>query len=243
MPKLGVNIDHIATLRQARGGNEPDPIAGAVIAELAGADGITIHLREDRRHMQDRDLKLLRQIVKTKLNLEMANNKEIIKIALSVVPDMITIVPEKREELTTEGGLDVLTNSHSIEETINLFRSNNILVSLFIDPDPDQIKEARKIKTDFVEIHTGKYANSKTEIEMLKELNLIEKAVELADKSGLRINAGHGLNYKNVIPIAHLHKIEELNIGHSIISRSVLVGLDKAIREMIEAIHYGEEIL
>ncbi|MBI5417848.1 pyridoxine 5'-phosphate synthase [Candidatus Poribacteria bacterium] len=243
MPKLGVNIDHVATLRQARGGVEPDPIAAAVIAELAGADGITIHLREDRRHMQDRDLKLLRHIVKSKLNLEMANNKDIIKIALSVLPDMITLVPEKREELTTEGGLDVISNSKALAETIELFRSSHVLVSIFIDPDITQIKEAGKINADFIEIHTGKYANSGTETEMLKELEAIQDAIKAAEKSGLRINAGHGLNYKNVIPIARLHKIEEVNIGHSIISRAVLVGLDKAVREMLDAIRYGEEIV
>ncbi len=243
MPKLGVNIDHIATLRQARGGIEPDPIAAAVIAELAGADGITIHLREDRRHIQDRDFKLLRQIVKTKLNLEMANNADVKKIALSVLPDMITLVPEKRQELTTEGGLDVISNSQALFEIVELFKSNNVLVSLFIDPDTAQIKEAAKINADFIEIHTGKYANSKTESEMLKELQAIQDAVKFADKQRLRINAGHGLNYKNVIPIARIHNIEELNIGHSIISRAVLVGLDKAVREMIDAINYGEEII
>ncbi|MBI4652374.1 pyridoxine 5'-phosphate synthase, partial [Candidatus Desantisbacteria bacterium] len=195
-------------------------------------------------HIQDRDLKVLRQIVKTKLNLEMANNKDIIKLALSEIhPDMITLVPEKRQELTTEGGLDVISNSQSLSETIELFRSNHILVSLFIDPDPAQIKEAGRIKAEFIEIHTGKYAESKTEESMLAEMENIENTIKTADKLGLRINAGHGLNYKNVIPLARFQLIEEFNIGHSIISRAVLVGLDKAVREMIDAIRYGEEIL
>lgn len=234
MIKLGVNIDHIATLRQARGGVEPDPVAGAVIAELAGADGITVHLREDRRHIQDRDIRLLRETVRTRLNLEMAVSDEIIKIALFTKPEQCTLVPEKREELTTEGGLDCVKNFDKICAAVKKLSKGKISISLFIDPDPEQIKKAAKTGAEFIELHTGNYANAKEEKDIERELIKLKRCTALAKKSGLRINAGHGLNYINVRPVARIPDIEELNIGHSIISRAVLVGLDKAVREMKE---------
>lgn len=239
MAKLGVNIDHVATIRQARGGSEPDPVAAAAIAELAGADGITIHLREDRRHIQDRDLKILRQVVKTKLNLEMAATDEMVEIALAVKPDMCTLVPEKRQELTTEGGLDVRLHAQSIENAIARLHDGGILTSLFIDPDADQIKAANKIGADYVEIHTGSFADAvdwKTEEQ---ELIKIENAIKLSTKLGLGVNAGHGLNYTNIKKVAALGGVEEYNIGHSIISKAVLVGLDRAVRDMVELIKYA----
>jgi pyridoxine 5-phosphate synthase len=239
MARLGVNIDHVATIRQARGGVEPDPVAAAVIAELAGADGITIHLREDRRHIQDRDLKLLRETVKTRLNLEMAATREMVAIALSVKPDICTLVPEKRQELTTEGGLDVRLNMQNIAETVERLQEGDLLVSLFIDPDPDQIKASDKVGADYVEIHTGSFAEAKDWKSQEQELIKIENAVKLAAKLGLGVNAGHGLNYTNIKKVAAVGGIAEYNIGHSIISRAVLVGLDRAVREMIDLIKYA----
>lgn len=239
MAKLGVNIDHVATIRQARGGTEPDPVAAAAIAELAGADGITIHLREDRRHIQDRDLKLLRQTVGTKLNLEMAATEEMIGIALGVKPDMCTLVPEKRQELTTEGGLDVILNAQSLENAIASLQDGGILVSLFIDPDPDQIRKSARIGADYVEVHTGSFAEADDWKAEERELIKIENAIKLAAKLGLGVNAGHGLNYTNIKKVAALGGVEEFNIGHSIISKAVLVGLDRAVRDMIELIKYA----
>ena len=239
MARLGVNIDHVATIRQARGAAEPDPVAAAVIAELAGADGITIHLREDRRHIQDRDLKLLRETVKTKLNLEMAATREMIAIALAVKPDMCTLVPEKRQELTTEGGLDVRLNMQNIAEAVERLQEGDLLVSLFVDPDPDQIKAANKVGADCVEIHTGSFAEAKEWKSQEQELIKIENAVKLAAKLGLGVNAGHGLNYTNIKKVTAVGGIEEYNIGHSIISRAVLVGLDQAVREMVDLIKYA----
>jgi pyridoxine 5-phosphate synthase len=239
MARLGVNIDHVATIRQARGGVEPDPVAAAVIAELAGADGITVHLREDRRHIQDRDLRLLRETVKTKLNLEMAATREMVGTALSLKPDICTLVPEKRQELTTEGGLDVRINMQQITEAVDLLHEGGIPVSLFIDPDPDQTKAADKTGADYIEIHTGAFAEAKDWKSQEPELIKIENAVKLARKLGLGVNAGHGLNYVNIKRIAVIGGIEEYNIGHSIISRAVLVGLDRAVREMVELIKYA----
>jgi pyridoxine 5-phosphate synthase len=239
MARLGVNIDHVATIRQARGGTEPDPVSAAAIAELAGADGITIHLREDRRHINDRDLKLLRDTVKTRLNLEMAATREMIDIALSVKPDICTLVPEKRQELTTEGGQDVRLNMQNIAEAVERLQEEDLLVSLFIDPDPDQIKAADKVGADYVEIHTGAFAEAKVWKSQEQELIKIENAVKLAAKLGLGVNAGHGLNYTNVKKVAAIRGIEEYNIGHSIISRAVLVGLDRAVREMVDLIKYA----
>jgi pyridoxine 5-phosphate synthase len=239
MAKLGVNIDHVATIRQARGGSEPDPVAAAVIAELAGADGITVHLREDRRHIQDRDLKVLRQTVRTRINLEMAATDEMVNIAVAVKPEACTLVPEKRQELTTEGGLDVRLNAASIGAAIERLQQNGIVVSLFVDPDPDQIKIANKIGADYVEIHTGAFAEARTWKKQEQEILKIENAVKLATKLGLGVNAGHGLNYQNVKMVAALGGIEEFNIGHAIISRAVLVGLDRAVRDMLELVKYS----
>ncbi len=239
MAKLGVNIDHVATIRQARGGCEPDPVAAAAIAELAGADGITIHLREDRRHIQDRDLKILRKTVRTKLNLEMAATDEMVEIALKVKPDMCTLVPEKRQELTTEGGLDVRLLAQSLEKAIARLHAGGILTSIFIDPDSDQIKAANKIGADYVEIHTGSFAEAPDWKTEEQELIKIENAIKFAAKLGLGVNAGHGLNFSNIKKIAALGGVEEYNIGHSIISKAVLVGLDRAVRDMVELIKYA----
>ncbi len=232
MPKLGVNIDHVATVRQARRGTEPDPVHAAVLAELGGADGITIHLREDRRHIQDRDVKLLREMVKAPLNLEMAASDEIIEIAMQVRPEMATLVPEKREELTTEGGLDVRANRAKVSDAVRRLKDTGIFVSLFIDADFDQVKESKKIGADAIEIHTGRYADARTYEESQREFEKIFESCRLAHKLGLTVNAGHGLNYQNVRQIAKIKEIYELNIGHSIISRAVLVGIERAVREM-----------
>ncbi len=239
MARLAVNVDHVATLRQARGGVEPDPVAAAVIAELAGADGIIVHLREDRRHIQDRDLKLLRHTVKTRLNLEMAATEEMVAIALSIKPEICTLVPEKRQELTTEGGLDVRMNQQAIEKVIEKLQEAGMAVSLFVDPDPDQIKVSNKVGADYVEIHTGAFAEAKEWKNEEQELIKIENAVKLASKLGMGVNAGHGLNYTNIKKIAALGGIEEFNIGHSIMSRAVFVGIDRAVRDMVELIKYA----
>lgn len=233
MIKLGVNIDHVATIRQARRGREPDPVWAAAVCELAGADIITVHLREDRRHINDRDLKLLRQTVGTKLNLEMADTPEIVAIALEVRPEQVTLVPEKREEVTTEGGLDVRSRLDSLQAAAERFRRAGILVSCFIDPDFDQLAAAREAGADFVELHTGAYANAAGEAAAGWELEKLSSAAERGRKLGLRINAGHGLNYLNVKRILGLAGLEELHIGHSIISRAVFSGLDRAVREML----------
>ena len=233
MPRLSVNVDHIATLRQARQGTEPDPVAAAVLAELAGAEGIIVHLREDRRHIQDRDLRLLRQTVQTKLNLEMAATDEMQRIALEVKPEITTLVPEKREELTTEGGLEVASRIAFLTDYIGRLKQGNISVSLFVDPDDRQIAASKKAGADWVEVHTGTYANARTDRDRAREFDKIVEAAKLAASLGLRVGAGHGLNYVNVKPIARIPEVEELNIGHSIISRASLVGLERAVREMI----------
>ncbi|NWF53981.1 MAG: pyridoxine 5'-phosphate synthase [Syntrophaceae bacterium] len=236
MPTLSVNVDHVATVRQARGGKNPDPVAAALLAELAGADGIIVHLREDRRHIQDRDLEVLRKVVKTKLNLEMANTEEIVQIALRVKPDMVTLVPERRQELTTEGGLDVLGQQTSLKPNIARLKKAGIRVSLFIDADPRQVKASKGAGADLVEIHTGKYADAPDEESRKKEFFRIARAISQAHRLGLRINIGHGLDYQNVAPFTALSPIEDYSIGHSIIARAVLVGLDRAVREMKELI-------
>jgi len=230
--KLGVNIDHVATVRQARGVDEPDPVTAAALAELAGADGITVHLREDRRHIQDRDVYLLRRTVKTRLNLEMAATDEMVGIALKVRPDCVTMVPEKREELTTEGGLDVLRHRQVLSNAIDLLQDADILVSLFVAPDGEQIKEAHRLGADYIEIHTGAYCEARSAEAREAELGRIQEAIRLGNKLGLGVNAGHGLNYRNVQAVVALGGIDEFNIGHSIISRAVLVGLERAVREM-----------
>lgn len=235
-PTLGVNIDHIATIRQARRTVEPDPIAAAVLAELGGADGITAHLREDRRHIQDRDVQLLRQTVRTHLNLEMAATDEMIAIALQLKPDYVTLVPERREEVTTEGGLDVAGQRGKIGEAVTQLQSANIPVSLFIDADSKQIQAAAQIQAKFIELHTGTYAEAKNETTRQQELNALKAGCEQALALGLRVNAGHGLTYWNVYPVACLPGMEELNIGHTIISRAALVGMERAVRDMKKAI-------
>lgn len=239
MARLGVNIDHVATIRQARGGVEPDPVTAAAIAELAGADGITIHLREDRRHIQDRDLRLLRQTVKSRLNLEMAATAEMVAIALETKPDMCTLVPEKRQELTTEGGLDVRLNLTEVSDAVRRLQDGGLVVSLFIDADPDQIKSASKSGADYIEIHTGTFADADDWQEEQEELRKIENAIRLARKLELGVNAGHGLNYLNIKKLTSIQGIEEFNIGHSIISRAVFVGLDRAVREMADLVKYA----
>ena len=236
MPHLAINVDHVATIRQARGITEPDPVLAAGICELAGAKGIVVHLREDRRHIQDRDVLLLRRTVKTKLNLEMATAKEIIDIALDIKPDMITLVPEKRQELTTEGGLDVIGNEKKLNKTIKKMSKAGIPVSIFIDPDATQIEAALEVGATFVELHTGRYCDAETEKERDREFRLIEQSAELAFESGLRVNAGHGLDYRTTTRIAALPFIEELSIGHAVITRAVYVGMDQAVREMLDCI-------
>lgn len=234
MPHLAINVDHVATLRQARGIDEPDPVTAAAICELAGAEGIVVHLREDRRHIQDRDVRLLRQTVKSKLNLEMGATEEIIAIALDVDPDMVTLVPEKRKELTTEGGLNVAGQKKRLKEVVARFSDAAIPVSLFIDPDSRQIAAAGEIGATYVEIHTGRYCDAMTEKDREHEFGLVARAAEEAFESGLRVNAGHGLNYLNARRIAALPTIEELSIGHAVMARAILVGLDQAVREMLE---------
>ncbi|MEW5766574.1 MAG: pyridoxine 5'-phosphate synthase [bacterium] len=233
MATLGVNIDHVATVRQARGVSEPDPIAAAVLAELAGCHGITVHLREDRRHIQERDVIILRKVVQTKLNLEMAATAEMIAFARELPPDQATLVPEKREELTTEGGLDVMAQQESLIKVVESLSELGIKVSLFIDPALGQIEAASKTGTHFIELHTGEYARAKSEEDIERELERLKKAASKAVALGLRVNAGHGLNYQNVTPVASIPQVEELNIGHSIISRAVLVGMERAVREML----------
>jgi len=230
--RLSVNIDHIATIRQARKGTEPDPVAAAVLAELSGASGIIAHLREDRRHVQDRDLRLLREVVQTKLNMEMAATDEMERIARQIKPDFSTLVPEKREELTTEGGLEVASRIEFMKVYIGRLREAGITVSLFVDPDEKQIAAAKKAGADWVEIHTGAYANARGAQEQDREYSKIFEAAQLASSLGLHVGAGHGLNYSNVARITDITEVEELNIGHSIISRAALVGIDRAVREM-----------
>jgi pyridoxine 5-phosphate synthase len=233
MSKLGLNVDHVATVRQARGGAEPDPVTAAAIGELAGAEGITIHLREDRRHIQDRDLELLRQTVKTRLNLEMAATAEMVAIASRIRPEQCTLVPEKRQELTTEGGLDVIANFQSVQSAVHSLQQAGIIVSLFVDPNPEQISAAKKTGAEAIEIHTGAYAEARDQATRDKELAAIREAVGLGNELGMTVHAGHGLNYVNIAPLAGMPGIEEFNIGHSIIARAVLVGLDRAVREMV----------
>lgn len=232
--RLNVNVDHVATLRQARRGDEPDPVTAATQAELAGASGIVVHLREDRRHVQQRDLLLLRQTVRTKLNMEMAVTDEMVQIACETLPDVVTLVPEKRQEITTEGGLDVRGDTERIAAGIEKLKSSGLFVSIFIDPDPDQISASAQTGAHMVELHTGSYANARDETAMMMELDKIRKSTEDALSQRLRVSAGHGLNYVNVTAVSGIDGIEELNIGHSIISRAVFSGMEKAVRDMIK---------
>jgi len=236
MATLGVNIDHIATIRQSRGGPDPDPAHAAVLAELGGARGITAHLREDRRHIQDRDVYILKQIVKTHLNLEMAPTAEMIAIAVDVQPYIVTLVPEQRQELTTEGGLAVREKERDLAKAIETFNEHKILVSLFINPDINDIKAAKRVGASHVELHTGYYANAQGTVAVEDELGKLKDCALVALKYGLHLNAGHGLNYLNVTPVAQIDGMEELNIGHSIISRAALTGLENAVRDMVALI-------
>lgn len=232
---LGVNIDHVATIREARKGCEPDPLMAATLATLGGADGITVHLREDRRHVKDRDLRLLREMVKTELNLEMAATEEMVRIALEVAPDLVTLVPEKRRELTTEGGLDVVRQKEHIKQTIRKLHSAGIPVSLFINPSIMDLDVSKETGADMVEIHTGLYSNTKGK-KREKELQRVDETVRIARSVGLSANAGHGLNYSNVARVAEIEGLRGLYIGHSIVSRAVFVGLERAVGEMKELI-------
>jgi pyridoxine 5-phosphate synthase len=230
--KLSINIDHIATLREARGGVEPDPVTAAQICELAGADGIVCHLREDRRHINDRDLRLLRETVKTKLDLEMAATDEIVRIAIDTLPELATLVPERRQELTTEGGLDVLGHRHHLRDVVKELQKHMIEVSLFIDPVAGQIEAAKEIGADTIEIHTGEFANARGEKEQKELLEVIREAARLGRTLGMSVNAGHGLNYMNMSMFRSIEEITEVSIGHAIVARAVFVGLEKAVREM-----------
>lgn len=237
MPKLGVNVDHVATIREARKTCEPDPVTAAALAHLGGADVITIHLREDRRHIQDRDLQLLRQTVFTKLNLELAASDEIINIALEAKPDQVTFVPEKRLEVTTEGGLHVVAQKKPLAKIIKKFRNAGILTSLFIDAEDKQVNASRDVGAEYVELHTGNYANARDAEERRKMLEKLKKAASKARKLGLIVNAGHGLTYDNIGTIVEELPVEEFHIGHGIVSRAVLVGMKEAVREMKELIY------
>ncbi len=232
MVDLGVNIDHVATVRQARRTDEPDPVWAAVLAELGGADGITLHLREDRRHIQDRDLHILRQTVRVKLNLEMACSDEIVAIACQVKPDQATLVPERREEITTEGGLDVAGQQARVAEVMSRLREAGISVSLFLDPDPRQIDAAAELRADAVELHTGRYALAPPGPKRQAELDQLRQMGARVRQAGMALHAGHGLTYRNVRPIAAIEGMHELNIGHSIVARAVFVGIEQAVREM-----------
>jgi pyridoxine 5-phosphate synthase len=237
--RLGVNVDHVATLRQSRRTSYPDPVQAAMLAELAGAEQITIHLREDRRHIQERDLQVLRRTVQTQLNLEMAATQEMVKTAYEAKPDTCTLVPERREELTTEGGLDVSGNRDAIRKVVKTLQDAEIQVSLFIDPDVDQVRAAHRVEAQVVEIHTGRYCDARLAQDRRRELARVVDAVKAAAKLGLRVAAGHGLSYQNILPVAAIPEIEEFNIGHAIIGHAIMVGMERAVREMKELIARG----
>lgn len=237
MARLAINVDHVATVRQARMASEPDPVTAAALAELAGAQGIVVHLREDRRHIQDRDVEILRRTVKTRFNLEMAATKEMIDIALRIKPDLVTLVPEKRQELTTEGGLDVVAQEDSLKESLKALHGGGIGVSLFVNPDPVHVETARRVEADYVEIHTGTFAEAKTLSRRQEEYDRILAAVKLADELRLGVHAGHGLDYQNIFWLRDLSEIEEFSIGHAVIARAVMVGLERAVREMIALVN------
>ncbi|MGA1825772.1 MAG: pyridoxine 5'-phosphate synthase [bacterium] len=233
MARLGVNIDHIANIRQARLAKEPDPIAAAVIVQMAGADGLTIHLRHDRRHIQDRDVRLLKEVIQIPLNLEMAGTDEMVKIAVTERPDMVTLVPEKPNEVTTEGGLDVIANQKNLQDIISALKGEGIRCSIFIDPDQTQVEMAKNLDADCIELHTGIYAAALEAEKIETELKRIAAAAKLADRLGMVVNAGHDLTYRNVASIVAIEEITELNIGHNIIARAVFVGLEQAVKEML----------
>ncbi len=232
MAQLAVNVDHVATLREARGAAYPEPVAAAIAAETGGADGIVVHLREDRRHIQERDVRVIKEVIKTKLIFEMAATSEMLGIALSVKPHTVTLVPEKREEITTEGGLDLITHHASIKDTVQALQNAGIKVSIFIDPDLDQIKVAHRIDADMIEIHTGAFCDATTEYDQDKEFIRIVDAAKIASKLNLGVNAGHGICYNTIKAFQGLAEIDEFSIGHSIVSRAVLTGMDQAVRDM-----------
>lgn len=236
MAQLAVNVDHVATLREARGINYPDPVGAAVAAETAGADGIVVHLREDRRHIKERDVRLLRKIVQTKLILEMASTNEMLGIALDIKPDCVTLVPEKREELTTEGGLDLITHQDHIREAVTTLKNAGIAVCIFIDPDLDQIKIAHKIDADMIEIHTGAFCDAVTKLQKQREFLRIVDAAKIGTKLKLEVNAGHGISYNTIKAFKGLMEISEFSIGHSIVSRAILTGMEQAVRDMKQLI-------
>ena len=240
MIKLFINVDHVATVRQARLHVEPDPVQAAVLAELGGADGITIHLREDRRHIQDRDVALLKATIKTPLNFEMAPTSEMVEIVTDLVPDQATLVPERREEVTTEGGLRVDSFQDELKKTVERIQQAGILLACFVDPRPEPVKASREVGADAIEINTGRYSELAGAEEREEELERIHQAADLAASIGLAVHAGHGLTYKNVGPIAQVPHVEELNIGHNIVARAVFVGMERAVREMAEAIRLAE---
>ena len=236
MLKLSVNVDHVATLREARKAELPDPVEAAILASLSGADGITVHLRGDRRHIKERDLRLLKEKVKNPLNLEMAATEEMIKIAIKTKPNLVTLVPERPQEITTQGGLDVVKNFNQLKKAIAQLKSGDLKISMFINPDEESVKTAAKLKADFVELNTDKYAEAKGREEKSSELKNLEKMGELAHRNNLKVNAGHGLNYKNISGIVSIKQIEEVSIGHSIVARAVMVGFKKAVEEMLNLI-------
>ncbi len=237
MAYLSVNVDYVAYVRQARRTDEPDPVFAAGIVELAGAHGITAHLREDRRHILDRDVRLLREVVRLPFNLEMAATEEMVTIAREILPDQATLVPEKREEITTEGGLDVIGNRGKVQGALELLKEKGIQTSLFIDPDPRQIEASKEVGSHCVELHTGEYANADRAEARWEYLEELRKAAVFAQETGLEVHAGHGLTYKNIVPVARIDQIEGFYIGHSIMSRAMYVGLDRAVKEMIHLIH------
>jgi pyridoxine 5-phosphate synthase len=234
MARLAVNVDHVATIRQARLAPEPDPVAAAIFAELAGAHGIVVHLREDRRHIQDRDVAVLRKTIKTKMNLEMAGTKEMVEIAQRIKPDVVTLVPEKRQELTTEGGLDVVLFENSLAPLIKSLHGSSIAVSVFIEPDAKHIKAARRLEADYVELHTGAFAEARSFANRQEQYERLITAARLAQKLEIGVHAGHGVDYQNILWLKNISEIEEFSIGHSVIARAVLVGMDRAVREMLQ---------
>ncbi len=237
--ELSVNVDHVATVREARGGTQPDPVYAALVAELAGASGIVCHLREDRRHINERDVRLLREVVKTRLNLEMAATEEMVRIAREVLPDIVTLVPERRQERTTEGGLNVGQQRHYLRTVVDMLHESDIEVSLFVEPVLEQIEAALEVGADRVELHTGHYANATTSEVARQELQRLLNAAEFARTLGLRVAAGHGLTYENIVPICRIRAIEDVSIGHAIVARAIYVGFERAVRQMVELIRYG----
>lgn len=237
MIHLGVNIDHVATLRQSRRGSEPDPVWAAAVCELAGASNITVHLREDRRHIQDRDVEILKKTIRSKMNLEMANVSAIINFAIRIQPDQVTLVPEKREELTTEGGLDVVLNRSSLKKNIKILKNAGIITGFFIDASADQVEASRELEAGFVEFHTGRFAHTRDETHRRRELEKLFHAAEMSHQMGLGVHAGHGLHYLNIHRIREMPYLREVNIGHAIVSRAVFVGLENAVREMVSLLY------